>query len=142
MKTVKPNRKGGGSPPTKRTPETLGILIQAVETGAPIRACCAAARISTELLRQWCEEVPDVADQIAEAKERGRMEALRILQEAGHKDWRAAAEWLRFAFRNEYSTRAEIKMEAAEKPSAIVITPEVLEQLQEGHKELLESLNT
>jgi hypothetical protein len=34
--------------PTIRTPEIENILIEAAETGAPIKACCATARISYE----------------------------------------------------------------------------------------------
>lgn len=128
--------------PTKRTPETLKLLLQAAEVGAPLRACCAVAGISTELLRQWCDDSPDIAGQIATARERGRVNALQTLQKAGEEDWRACAEWLRLSFREDYSARAEIKVEQEVQGGPLIVSEEVLKALQEGHKELIAGIQT
>ena len=128
--------------PTKRTPETLRLILQAAEVGAPLRACCAVAGISTELLRLWCDESPDIAGQITQARERGRVSALHTLQQAGQEDWRACAEWLRLSFREDYSARAEIKIEQEGQGGPIIVTEEVLKSLQSGYRELIEGIQS
>jgi hypothetical protein len=127
--------------PTIRTPEIENILIEAAETGAPIKACCATARISYETFRTWCMSDPQLAERFYEARERGRVNALSILQEASKDDWRAAAEWLRLAHRADYSTRAEISVEGAPKQDeGIVIDAAMLTRLQGAYQQTLESI--
>ena len=137
MKALKANGR-----PSKKTPEALRLLLGAAEVGAPLRACCAVAGISTELLRQWCDESPEVAGEIATARERGRVNALHTLQEAGKEDWRACAEFLRLAFREDYSQRAELKIEQEGQGGPIIVTEEVLKALQSGYRELIEGLRS
>jgi hypothetical protein len=118
------------------------ILIEAAETGAPIKACCATARISYETFRAWCISDPELAFQFYQARERGRVNALSILQQAASNDWRAAAEWLRLAHRSEYSTRAEISVEGAPKQDeGIVIDATMLTRLQGAYQQSLESIH-
>jgi hypothetical protein len=77
-----------------------------------------------------------------EARERGRVNALRILQLASKDDWRAAAEWLRLAHRAEYSTRAEISVEGAPKQDeGIAIDAVMLTRLQGAYQQTLESIH-
>jgi hypothetical protein len=85
---------------------------------------------------------PELAFQFYEARERGRVNALRILQQAASEDWRAAAEWLRLAHRSEYSTRAEISVEGAPKQDeGIVIDAAMLTRLQASYQQTLESIH-
>jgi hypothetical protein len=140
MNDQNPPRKPGR--PTLRTPEIENILIEAAETGAPIKACCATARIGYETFRAWCISDPELAFQFYQARERGRVNALSILQQAASKDWRAAAEWLRLAHRSEYSTRAEISVEGAPKQDeGIVIDSGMLTRLQGASQQTLESIH-
>jgi hypothetical protein len=128
--------------PSIRTPEIENILIEAAETGAPIKPCCATARISYETFRTWCMADPELADRFHEARERGRVNALSILQQAAKKDWRAAAEWLRLAHRESYSTRAEISVEGAPKQDeGIVMDAVMLTRLQGAYQQTLESIH-
>jgi hypothetical protein len=62
-------------------------------------------------LRGWILEEPEIGEKLA--RERARVAALRVLQEAWKKDWRAAAEFLRLGFREDYSVRAGILIETA-----------------------------
>jgi hypothetical protein len=140
MKEQNPPKTPGR--PTLRTPETENILLEAAETGAPIKACCATARISYETFRTWCMSDPELAFQFYQARERGRVNALSILQQAAKEDWRAAAEWLRLAHRSEYSTRAEISVEGAPKQDeGIVIDAVMLTCLQASYQQTLESIH-
>jgi hypothetical protein len=140
MKDQDQERKPGR--PSIRTPETENILLEAAETGAPIKACCATARISYETFRTWCMSDPEIAFQFYQARERGRVNALSILQQASSEDWRAAAEWLRLAHRAEYSTRAEISVEGAPKQDeGILIDSVMLTRLQGAYQQTLESIH-
>jgi hypothetical protein len=128
--------------PTIRTPEVLSVILEAVESGAPLKACCACARISCESLRQWVQDNPEVAEQLAKARERGRVTALRILQQATIKDWRAAEAFLKLAFREHYSHRAEITVEnASEQKTGIIVDAAMLVRSQAGYRETLKEMH-
>jgi hypothetical protein len=86
---------------------------------------------------------PELADRFHEARERGRVNALSILQQASSEDWRAAAEWLRLAHRAEYSTRAEIAVEGVtnqKQDNEISIDTVMLQRLQAAYQQTLESM--
>jgi hypothetical protein len=84
---------------------------------------------------------PELAARFYEARERGRVNALSILQQAAKEDWRAGAEWLRLAHRESYSTRAEISVEGAPKhEEGIVIDAAMLTRLQGAYQKTLESM--
>jgi hypothetical protein len=62
--------------------------------------------------------------------------ALRVLQEAWKKDWRAAAEFLRLGFREDYSARAGIPVETANVlPGQIIVDTALLEELSRAYDE-------
>jgi hypothetical protein len=123
--------------------EVFRVISSAHPAGIePVKACCATARISYETFRTWCMSDPQLAERFYEARERGRVNALRILQQAAAEDWRAAAEWLRLAHRSEYSTRAEISVEGAPKQDqGIVIDSVMLTRLQGAYQQTLESIH-
>ena len=128
--------------PTKRNDETLRILFEAAATGAPIKSCCAAARISVDTLNTWKESDPTIQTQFDEARERGRVAALSALQNAIGQDWRAAQAWLQLSFRADYSPRAEITLEAGEGAQALVIDAARLAAMQAGYKQFRESIGS
>jgi len=133
--TITSPQKRGPGRPTSRTKATLDLLLAAAETGAPIKSCCATARTSYENFRLWAAESPEVAEQFAEARERGRVSALRTLQLAAANDWRAAAEWLRLSFRSDYSPRAEISLEGGDIKPKDTLT-EFLVEIRRGKQPL------
>ena len=44
-----------------RTAQVLRTILAAAETGAPLKSCCAVARISYETLREWILDNPEMA---------------------------------------------------------------------------------
>lgn len=141
MKTVKTIQSRPPGRPTKRNDETLRILFDAAATGAPIKSCCAAARISVDTLNTWKESDPTIQTQFDEARERGRVAALSALQNAIGQDWRAAQAWLQLSFRADYSPRAEITLEAGEGAQAFVVNAQTLPALQASYKQLREAIH-
>ena len=128
--------------PTKRNDETMRILFEAAATGAPIKSCCAAARISVDTLNTWKESDPTIQTQFDEARERGRVAALSALQQAVSQDWRAAQAWLQLSFRADYSPRAEITLEAGEGAQDFIIDAARLAAMQAGYKQFRESISS
>jgi len=128
--------------PTKRNDETMRILFEAAATGAPIKSCCAAARISVDTLNTWKESDPTIQTQFDEARERGRVAALSALQQAIGQDWRAAQAWLQLSFRADYSPRAEITLEAGEGAQDFIIDAARLAAMQAGYKQFRESISS
>jgi hypothetical protein len=97
---------------------------------------------TSKTFRTWIMDDPELADRFHEARERGRVNALSILQQAAKEDWRAAAEWLRLAHRESYSTRAEISVEGAPKQDeGIVMDAVMLTRLQGAYQQTLESIH-
>jgi hypothetical protein len=80
-------------------------------------------------------------EQFLEAREEARVQALRVLQEAAPKDWRAAAEWLRLAHRNEYSPKADISLESIKPGQEVIVDVVTLDRLQGSYTLLLEQMN-
>ena len=127
--------------PTKRTTETLRILFEAAAIGAPIKACCAAAGVSTDAFNAWRDADPDLQKQFDEARERGRVQALSALQRAQKDDWRAAAEWLRCAFPADYRAKVEnLQAVQINQNSRPAITAAHLQESQERRKEAFAAL--
>jgi Transposase len=88
--------------PCKYTPETVTRLLSAVEAGLTLKQSCKAAGISETTLYEWRGEYPELEPRLEAARERAREDALRVIQEAGKKDWRAKEAWLRLSFQSDY----------------------------------------
>jgi hypothetical protein len=121
--------------PSKRSEETLRVFFAAAETGAPIKACCAVAGIHPDTWKNWKAEDDTLQDRFEEAREKGRVKCLKVLQDASGDDWRAAEAFLKLAFRTDYSPRAEVAIEGG---GALVIGAGQIASLQEGYKRLRE----
>jgi hypothetical protein len=84
-----------GGRPTKYTPETVKMLLEGAKAGSTNKAACRAAGISEDTLANWKNEHPELLEKIEAAREAGRVKALREIQAAGAKDWRAHEAWLK-----------------------------------------------
>src|SRR5204863_1266646 len=96
------NDTGQVGRPTKFNDETLDRLCDAIGNGMPIRGACVVAGIGVTTLNEWREKYPDLEERIADAREHARLKALQGIKEAGERDWRAHAEWLRLTFPTDY----------------------------------------
>jgi hypothetical protein len=121
--------------PCKYTPETVTRLLRAVEAVLTLRQSCKAAGISETTLYEWRGEYPELEPRLEAARERAREDALRVIQEAGKKDWRAKEAWLRLSFQADYRRDTSINVTAtANAQQAIVVTEEKRRELQERLK--------
>ena len=83
------------------------------------------AGIGVTTLSEWREQHPGLEERMSEAREIARQKALRSIQAAGGKDWRAHAEWLKLAFPADYRGSAN-KIEV----SAIAVSGTVLPEAE------------
>lgn len=85
-----------GSPgrPTKRTPETVKKLCDAIRLGASYGDACGFAGISISIFNEWRREHPDFRAEIESAEGAGRVQLIAKIQKAATDgNWQAAA-WM------------------------------------------------
>ena len=127
--------------PTKFNDETIGRLCSALSAGMPIKGACVVAGIGVTTLAEWRASQPELEARLSEAREHARQKALQAIKEAGQKDWRAHAEWLRLSFPTDYRVSAnKIEVNATASASSFVLTVEKQRELQERRCAALESL--
>ena len=125
--------------PTKFTEETIERLCGALGDGMSIKSACVIATVGVTTLAEWREQHPELEDRLAKSREFARQKALSAIKQAGDKDWRAHAEWLRLTFPADYrGSGAKIQVSALATANMPVITIEEQRALQERHKRLLE----
>jgi hypothetical protein len=93
---------GKAGRPTKYEPKTIERLCTGLADGLPIKSACIVAGISVSTLADWREKYPELEERIADARETARHKMLQRIKRAAKDDWRAAAEWLRLTFPNDY----------------------------------------
>jgi hypothetical protein len=99
--------------PTKRTEPILSRLLEALEEGLPQRSACIAAGLSVTTLRDWRNQDPTLGVRMEEAQEKARRQTIAIIKSAAlARDWRAAAEYLKLTFPNDYRNTARIDVTA------------------------------
>lgn len=68
--------------PTKRTPDTRTVIVQALEEGLTRRAACGCADISEDTFARELVSNADFAEQVVRAEARGRAELERVIRES------------------------------------------------------------
>jgi hypothetical protein len=118
--------------PCKYTPETVTRLLSAVQAGLTMKQSCKATGISETTLYEWRGEYPELEPRLEAARERAREDALRVIQEAGKKDWRAKEAWLRLSFQSDYRPAgAKVEVNTNARAGVVVLTQEKRRELQE-----------
>src|SRR4051812_41375718 len=80
---------------SKYTPELVNTLFGALQTGMTDGDACLVAGIDEATFYRWQQTKSEFRDRVLRARERGWLEDLLIIKQAGKKgDWRAAAEHL------------------------------------------------
>lgn len=111
--------------PTKFNEQTIAHLCVAIGEGLSIKSACTVAQIGVTTLAEWRAEHPGLEERLSESRELARQKALRAIQAAGERDWRAWAEWLKLAFSADYRGATKIDVTAsAQVSTAVVMTEE------------------
>jgi hypothetical protein len=90
--------------PAKLTDETVGVIVDAIKVGCPIKVACQAAEIGLTTFKSWLARgrSEDEADApyrafraaVKKARAHGESFALKIIQDASPDHWQAAAWFL------------------------------------------------
>jgi len=97
--------------PTKYEPKTIERLCIGLADELPIKSACIVASISVSTLADWRGEYPELEERMSEAREVARQKMLQRIKQAAKDDWRAAAEWLRLTFPNDYRKQSNTNVE-------------------------------
>ena len=125
--------------PTKFNDETIERLCAAMADGMPIRGACVVAGIGVTTLKEWREKYANLEERIADAREHARLKALQGIKEAGERDWRAHAEWLRLTFPTDYrGSGGKIAITTTAIASGPIMTEEKLQELQQIRQRMIE----
>mgnify|MGYP006275736359 CR=1 FL=1 len=80
--------------PTKRTPETVKKLCDAIRLGACYSDACGFAGISFDTFNEWRKDFPEFLEAVKEAEGAGRVQLIAKIQKAANDgNWQAAA-WM------------------------------------------------
>jgi len=126
--------------PSKYSHEIVERLCGALADGLPVKSACVIAGIGVSTLSDWREQHPELEDRFVEAREFARQNALSAIGQAGGKDWRAHAEWLRLTFPTDYrgtGGKVAISATAIANVSGPIMTEERLDELQRARQRLL-----
>jgi anion-transporting ArsA/GET3 family ATPase len=125
--------------PTKYEPETVDRLLVGLADGLPIKSACITAGIGVSTLSDWREKYPELEVRMEEAREKARQKMLQRIKRAAEDDWRAAAEWLKLSFPNDYrrATSAGNTTTHNTQINTVVLSPEKQEQLREQRRRIL-----
>jgi len=134
------DQHGKAGRPTKYSPETVHKLLAGLADGLPIKSACIIAGIGVSTLSDWREKYPELEERMAEAREKARLKMLQRIKRASENDWRAAAEWLRLTFPQDYrrvSTPTSSTTNITNQ--TLVISPEQQERLRQQRERLLKT---
>jgi hypothetical protein len=81
------------SRPTKRTPDRVTAILQALDAGHTRRVAAAAGGICEETFRRWVAADPVLQQRVAQSEAVAEHSLVECIKRAGEVDWRAAA-WL------------------------------------------------
>jgi hypothetical protein len=95
---VSSEEQGKPGRPTKYDPQTVDKLLAALRAGLTHKQACLACGIAQSTLADWRERYSDLEPLMDAAREEARQKALEGIKDAGQKDWRALAEWLKLTF--------------------------------------------
>src|SRR5262249_22072438 len=134
---VSGEEQGKPGRPTKYDPQTVDKLLAALRVGLTHKQACLACGISQSTLADWRERYPDLEPRMEAAREEARQKALEGIKDAGQKDWRALAEWLKLTF-PEHRTGHSINVSAsATAQQAVAVTDEERQRLIEQRERAL-----
>jgi len=129
---------GKAGRPTKYEPKTIKRLCTGLADGLPIKSACIVAGISVSTLADWRGKYQELEERIAEAREIARHKMLQRIKRAADDDWRAAAEWLRLTFPNDYRKPSNTSVEVnTAVQMAVVCSEERRQELIKQRERLL-----
>lgn len=115
----------------KRTPERIERIIEALESGASLRAASAAAGVAEGTLRRWRTADAELADRIEQARDAGEVSLVGLIRAAATEDWRAAAWLLCHRWPDRWSEKRVVEVSTSDRPDGAAMVVDMLRQIRE-----------
>ena len=107
--------------PTKRTPETVKKLCDAIRLGASYGDACGYAGIDHDTFSKWRHDFPEFSAEIKEAEGAGRVQLIAKIQKAANDgNWQAAAWMLERRDPENYGKKSHLALAKAPIPPVAV----------------------
>ena len=130
--------KSGGDKPTKFTARNIRRLLEAISNGMTVRSACIVAGIAPSTLTNYRREHPELVERIDKAREIAREKMLKIIQVAAINDWRAAAEYLKLVYGEDYRRAGQPAIQANSlQVNQVILPPDLQDQLVAQHERLM-----
>jgi hypothetical protein len=95
--------------PTKRTPETVNLLLGALQKGNTRTTACGLAAIGHSTFAEWLNKFPEFREAVEHAEGLAKATAMRAITAAiTGGDWRAALAWYERRFPAEMGQHAQL----------------------------------
>jgi hypothetical protein len=91
--------------PSKYTPETVAVILEALGKGATHELACQAGGISHQTFAEWMRLYPEFLDGIKRVEAKTAQRWLDHIEAAAPKEWQAAAWLLERRYHQAYSRR-------------------------------------
>lgn len=126
-----PARKHGR--PTKKTPQMVTALLEAIATGAPYTICCSAVGVHLDTFLHWKATDPVFAAQVEQVAGDTALRMLKKIEQHGEESFQPLAWILERRFPNSFS-KPEIQLNVQNNVSSVTnnhfeITFEMAERL-------------
>jgi|GEM_PF-6718820 len=115
LASAKPESITRGRPgqPTKYTPATIDLLLKALAGGLNVGQACKVVGVGQSTLSDWKTRHPELPERLEAAREACRARALAQIQAAGADDWRAASDFLKYSFWQDYRPNSQVNVNAS-----------------------------
>lgn len=91
--------------PSKYTPETVAVILEALGKGATHELACQAGGISHQTFAEWMRLYPEFLDGIKRVEAEAAQRWLAFIEASAPKEWQAAAWLLERRYHQSYSRR-------------------------------------
>jgi len=126
-------RKGGGPPPTKRTPERRTAILNSLRVGNTRRAAVGFAQIDHATFYRWMDDDATLRDDVEKAEADAETRFLgNIAKAAADGTWTAAAWWLERRRYEEYRRRdsANVRVTNGVEPEAVDVDADTVAAIE------------
>lgn len=91
--------------PSKYTPETVAVILEALKNGATHELACQAGGVSHQTFAEWTRLYPEFLEGIKRIEAETAQRWLAYIEAAAPKEWQAAAWLLERRYHQSYSRR-------------------------------------
>jgi len=121
-KPTKPARMPLNAKP--RTEERVAAILELISAGNSIKVSCSACGISHDTFLIWRKADPDLEARVRTAYAKAETSSIKVIRDAGEKDWRAHAWYLERTRPERYKERKQLDLSELPNDKIVAILEE------------------